>query len=434
MDFVERVDRFCNLISKSRGHAISWNWTAKHLLDLARQYPGGLTEAIIECELIKRTEQAPKKQFRTLEALYVKRETPTLFDPFETHCTGYMSATGSHLQGPPSLQLEDVDVQVNMMAHTKFLEYLAWFKDRTMRFTHCQWLPEDPIKTLLPTENLVIVLDPSNEQDQQLLGTHFTSQFEDAVPEQDHNFVARVVKIEQVVRDNGHEYVQVNVVDGMAQSGLIIFWNNHTHITKLFSVGDSLALWHPLIVRTQQQVMMEHTHKTVVFVMPMEQDLAPSQTGLAAQYRAHPTGLYDMAYVTKRLQIKDLVQGALHVSFFGCVVHCERHMNRLGLRLADSTGICDIYFEGDADVDLGHVVFVENLASFGEKWIGHKDLSSSIWNVTMSQGIPHTQCLSHLSFLKEISQGLYYCKAMVVDLDEHPSTTKRFKVDSRCVW
>ncbi|KAJ8331694.1 hypothetical protein QVD99_001946 [Batrachochytrium dendrobatidis] len=454
---------------------VPWSWIACKLLDLLFQYPGGLTQVIMQSELEKqwsaesaRCGLSHTKQYISISLLRDSKPANE-FMAFECTLAEWSMDNETALF---KFFVPDSTMLMLMYLHHRYYFFMdpiysCFLKERVFRITNTRSIVKRTSLTkkdhlhphcLLPTEYMVPILSAENEMDAQFLKQQFPDLFEDTTLDDiqsgvEYSFFGKIVSIDapEPTTIAGRQTKQViTISDAMHYRGRLILWDNQTVLTSLMRKNDSIAIRMPYLsfeaVAETGVLQMEYGSATCIFLIPADVTKeVEAMTSLATQAHSNSAiwadmprdenGMTDLEWYPEPLDFSNLPAEAYNITLLGTIVFIldndteiasSRAQTRHGVRIKNKTGICDVTLWSEcataaSKLEVGHVVLFERLATYRNETghlfvIGSPEHNSQIRNVSKCFGILSSPAISSQSSIQQISQathGLFYCFAVI---------------------
>ncbi|KAJ1344517.1 hypothetical protein BSLG_000041 [Batrachochytrium salamandrivorans] len=376
---------------------VPWSWTARKLLNLLFQYPGGLTLVIFQSELEKqwasedsRRDLGRSKQYTSLASLTASRPA---VESMVFECT------------------------------TISLTYSLCFLKRLFRITDSRSIvkrnsggKKDGVhpQRLLPTEFMVPILSLDSKFDQEFLEENFSNNLKDITLHGietgvGYNIILKILSIEAPEPASG-------VGRQLKQTILLISVAETISITQNDSIAIRLPFLSALSIADPDIIQMEYGSVTSIFLIPVDASKeVEAMASLATQAHSNSAAWTDMPRDENDTEIAS-----------------NRAQTRHGIRIANDTGICDITLWSESAVtasklEVGHLVLLERLATYKDERnhihvIGSPEHGTVIRSVSQCYGALSSPAISAQSSIQQIISATSDsdCRKPVIDLDDMP--------------
>ncbi|KAH6593147.1 hypothetical protein BASA61_004354 [Batrachochytrium salamandrivorans] len=420
---------------------VPWSWTARKLLNLLFQYPGGLTLVIFQSELEKqwasedsRRDLGRSKQYTSLASLTASRPA---VESMVFECT------------------------------TISLTYSLCFLKRLFRITDSRSIvkrnsggKKDGVhpQRLLPTEFMVPILSLDSKFDQEFLEENFSNNLKDITLHGietgvGYNIILKILSIEapEPASGVGRQLKQTILLsDSIHCRAKLILWDRQTALATLIRKNDSIAIRLPFLsalsIADPDIIQMEYGSVTSIFLIPVDASKeVEAMASLATQAHSNSAawtdmprdenGMTDFEWYPEPLDLQKLPFGAYNITLLGTIIlvfnndteiASNRAQTRHGIRIANDTGICDITLWSESAVtasklEVGHLVLLERLATYKDERnhihvIGSPEHGTVIRSVSQCYGALSSPAISAQSSIQQIisaTSGLFYCFAII---------------------
>ncbi|KAJ3343891.1 hypothetical protein HDU93_005174 [Gonapodya sp. JEL0774] len=325
--------------SRRRPKPVTWSSTASSLASLLTEYAAGLSEAVIEQEMLLRWDEEGAGGVQLGEKALVQTRVLS--------CRGLNSTSKTKI-----LTLADVDSEdrVEMLLHHKYTaladDPLVFTRDRRMRATGLRLLSN--LARLLPTELILLIVDERKDRD-------IISRFgplpvgSNSSAESNLRLTVQVVGPRELIgsqRSDKTSRVAIELKDVTEAQAVLYLYDEMIHYTRLFQEGDTLLVHNakPSPYLRLDRPSLEIGPETYFFLLPP----LPADPSSSAGHLVPPRdGKQDLATYSDRIYITNLTLGMQNVSLLAKIQLLSQNFpigarNRFIARITDGTGIIDV--------------------------------------------------------------------------------------------
>lgn len=350
-----RLNRYCRLINRKQQIVVPWNWICRQVIQLDRQYPGGITETILLAELVLLLHH--DRELQNAIATYDVAHHETIrFEDIATynHHISYSQVLVGYVKqwihSGRIIELCDKksNTTLDLILHQRFqvntLPLLNLFMpNRKIALTGIRMLPNSnstaAIRRILPTEHMLFELHPSLPDDREFLNTilrqntlslsfeadQLHSQvicckiksIQPEVPSTRHGHKKQQIISIEIIDPDEKQSISSTQIQLTEQSHQLILWDHQIVASVLLFEGQDVIIYHPYIHIENDEWFLEYGSNTVLFSLS---SALREETFVQTQVKKATTILQDMRFSSDRFNSSMLKDGLINVGLLGTLV------------------------------------------------------------------------------------------------------------------
>ena len=404
------------LVEKKRQNeskVCTWSYVSKKLIALLQRYPTGLTEAVILSELMAGLHQSSKVKGVIGSKASNERECNRVISVSEINETKQVELScylecyiyPSDKENPAGTKvvklidktyrgnnLDEKAPTIEMYLHQKAscIEQVLCKYNFRMTNLRIHKVEKHRVYRLLPTEYIMPLLDLTIDKNfiNEKFGTLEGILEEDSFPHYTRNVFVTIKKmspIETMHNPYGDSIkkIMIGLVDSNGIQIDLILWDEAIAFKRLISVGDSLGIEDPFLVKDEGNVHLEYGPATVFFAIPAEIDseivLSQAQSTAVASVRRTVDGKLDFDMYPYKYVSSDVMKNCININFAGVVQDVSQkdlfHSNgieghKFEVEVLDDYGVLKVHVY-DSEMTLheklhvGQMLLIENIHTDG---------------------------------------------------------------------
>lgn len=325
----------------------TWSYVAKKIVFLLQNYPTGLTEAVILTELLSSQtgnhRQATENEVEQLISISTILETKQVdlgsfvecfintSDSDISETAGVVTLVDKRYDSERKIHSEKIP-SIEMYLHQKASCMEQMFNKYPFRMTQLRIhkLETRRIYRLLPTEYLMPVLDATKDEDfiKSKFGTLEGIFDEDPFPHYTRHVLVKITKINQTetLHNPYGDSIKKSVIGLTDSNGIninFVLWDETIAFKRLISLGDSLGIEDPFLLREDENSHLEYGPATILFCIPavLETEVIPSQAEYQDKACVEKTidGKLDFSLYPNQFMSTDAFKNSINITLVGTI-------------------------------------------------------------------------------------------------------------------
>ena len=384
----------------------TWSYVSKKLVGLLRKFPLGLTESVILSELLTALSlpqnfkvdciaNSPSNDKKKLTFISELRETNEVDLSCYVECyvqlisrdnssgTTRIVRLGDRIFGNNAFEEEIPTMEMYLDQKSSRMEPYIFIYPLRMTNLRIHRFENRARYRLLPTEHVMPMLDSDTDKAFicEKFGTLEGISEEDAFPHYVRSVFVTITEISDLKTvdypfGDSATNVVVGLVDVNGRTIDFILWDEAVAFKNLMSVGDSLGIEDPFLVKDEGSAHLEYGPATIFFSIPA---VFASQHTQANSIKKTPDGKLDFEMYPHRVISSDVIKNCINISFVGVVKsvsqkesfqYNERKGIKFILEVFDDYGVLQIQVYDSCktlheSIYVGQMVLLENMETDG---------------------------------------------------------------------